>query len=475
MKIAGDLANYSMAEADDLRKAMGKKIPEIMAKHRERFMQGTADNGIPSDNAGKIFYFMEKFGGYGFNKSHSAAYSLIAYQTAFLKAHFPVEFMASLLTSEMHSTDGVVKYISECRSHGIEVLSPDINESGKEFTVTGSKIRFGLVAVKNVGASAIESIIEARNEGGKYSSLIDFCERVDLKKVNKRVVESLIKCGAFDSTGDYRSRMMASLEEILDYGQRIRKERSDPQMGLFDMPGSRPAINLPTMPEIDEWSEKQVLALEKESLGFYITGHPLGEYEDIMEKFTNANSAAIKEKNDGETVRIGGMVRNTKIIKTKKKGDLMSFVTLEDLHGSVEVTVFSSLYSRVHDLLSNDNPILVQGQLQKDENSVKILADTVIPMDKAEETWTASIHFNLDITRTQRKLFVKLKEILKKHPGSCRAYVHLLNPDQTETVIALSNSMKLRVGLPLTRAVNRFLGYNAVETVCGPAETPVKT
>jgi DNA polymerase-3 subunit alpha len=464
-----------MAEADDLRKAMGKKIPEIMAKHRERFMQGTADNGIPSDKAGKIFYFMEKFGGYGFNKSHSAAYSLIAYQTAFLKAHFPVEFMASLLTSEMHSTDGVVKYISECRSHGIEVLSPDINESGKEFTVTGSKIRFGLVAVKNVGASAIESIIEARNEGGKYSSLIDFCERVDLKKVNKRVVESLIKCGAFDSTGDYRSRMMASLEEILDYGQRIRKERSDPQMGLFDMPGSRPAINLPTMPEIDEWSEKQVLALEKESLGFYITGHPLGEYEDIMEKFTNANSAAIKEKNDGETVRIGGMVRNTKIIKTKKKGDLMSFVTLEDLHGSVEVTVFSSLYSRVHDLLSNDNPILVQGQLQKDENSVKILADTVIPMDKAEETWTASIHFNLDITRTQRELFVKLKEILKKHPGSCRAYVHLLNPDQTETVIALSNSMKLRVGLPLTRAVNRFLGYNAVETVCGPAETPVKT
>jgi DNA polymerase-3 subunit alpha len=201
----------------------------------------------------------------------------------------------------------------------------------------------------------------------------------------------------------------------------------------------------------------------------------LGEYEDIMEKFTNANSAALKEKNDVETVRIGGMVRNTKIIKTKKKGDLMSFVTLEDTYGSVEVTVFSSLYSRVHDLLSNDNPILVQGQLQKDENSVKILADTVIPMDKAEETWTASIHFNLDITRTQRELFVKLKEILKRHPGSCRAYVHLLNPDQTETIIALSDSMKLRVGLPLTREVNRFLGYNAVETVCGPAKTSVKT
>lgn len=475
MKIAGDLANYSMAEADDLRKAMGKKIPEILAKHRERFMQGAADNGIPPDKAGKIFYLMEKFGGYGFNKSHSAAYSMIAYQTAFLKAHFPVEFMASLLTSEMHSTDGVVKYIAECKSHGIEILPPDINESDKEFTVKGSKIRFGLVAVKNVGGNAIESIVEARNEGGKFSSVFDFCERVDLKKVNKRVIESLIKCGAFDSTGDYRSRMTASIEDILEYGQRIQRERSDPQMGLFDLPGSSPAINLPTLPEIDEWNEKQRLALEKESLGFYITGHPMTGHEDILEKFTNANSVVVKEKKDGDTVRIGGIIRKLKTIKTKKKGSLMAFVTLEDLHGSVEATVFSSLYAKVHDLLTDDRPILIQGQLQKDENSVKILADTIIPIDKAEETWTASVHFNLDITRTQREVLVKLKEILKSHPGSCHAYIHLLNPDKTETIVALSNSIKLRPGLPLTREVNRFLGYKAVETACKPALSPVNT
>jgi len=474
MKIAGDLANYSMAEADDLRKAMGKKIPEILAKHRERFMQGAADNGIPFDKAGKIFYLMEKFGGYGFNKSHSAAYSMIAYQTAFLKAHFPVEFMASLLTSEMHSTDGVVKYIAECKSHGIEILPPDINESDKEFTVSGSKIRFGLVAVKNVGESAIEAIVEARNQGGKFSSLFEFCERVDLKKVNKRVIESLIKCGALDSTGDYRSRMATSVEDILDYGQRVQREKSDPQMGLFDMPGSGPAINLPTLPQIDEWNEKQLLALEKEALGFYITGHPLTGHEDILDKFSNANSIVLKEKKDGDTVRIGGIIRTLKTIKTKKRGDLMAFVTLEDLHGSVEATVFSSLYVKVHDLLTDDRPILIQGQLQKDENSVKILADTIIPIDKAEETWTASVHFNLDITRTQRELLVKLKEILKSHPGSCRAYIHLLNPGKTETIVALSNSIKLRAGLPLTREVNRFLGYNAVETACKPAVSPVK-
>ncbi len=469
MKIAGDLANYSMAEADDLRKAMGKKIPEIMAMHRERFMQGTLDNGIPSDKAGKIFYLMEKFGGYGFNKSHSAAYALIAYQTAFLKAHFPVEFMASLLTSEMQSTDGVVKYIAECRSHGIEVLPPDVNESGKEFTVAGSKIRFGLVAVKNVGGNAIESMIEARHNG-KFLSLFDFCERVDLKKVNKRVVESLIKCGAFDATGNYRSQMMASLEDCIDYGQRVQRERMDPQMGLFDLTGEQKAINLPSMPDIDEWDEKELLTLEKESLGFYITGHPLSRYENVLDKFTNTNSVTLKEQNDGDAIRIGGMVTNTKIIKTKR-GDLMAFVALEDLHGSVEIIIFSSLYAKVYDLLTDDSAILVQGHLQKEENSIKLLADAVIPMDKAEATWTTSIHFNLDIARTDKALLEKLNTVLKRHPGSCKAYIHLRNSEKTETIIALSDTIKLNAGPPLIREVNRLLGYSAAETVCRPVES----
>ena len=473
MKIAGELANYSMAEADDLRKAMGKKIPEIMAMHRERFMQGATDNGIPADKAGKIFYFMEKFGGYGFNKSHSAAYALIAYQTAFLKAHFPVEFVASLLTSEMHSTDGVVKYIAECRAQGIEVLPPDINESDKAFAVTGSKIRFGLAAVKNVGENAIESIIAARKDGN-FSSLFEFCERVDLKKVNKRVIEGLIKCGAFDSTGAYRSRMMASLEDCVDYGQRLQKEKADPQIGLFDLKPDQNAINLPSMSEIDEWDEKELLALEKESLGFYITGHPLGQFEDILEKFTNTNSSTLKEQNDGDAVRIGGMIRSTKIIKTKK-GDLMGFVTLEDLHGSVEIVVFSALYAKVYDLLTEDSAILVRGGLQKDENSVKILAETVISMDKAEETWSTSIHFNLDITRTDKALLEQLKGIFSRYPGSCRGYVHLLDPEKTDTTIALSDATRLKAGSSLIREVNRLLGYLAAETICEPTEISSKS
>lgn len=472
MNIAGDLADYSMAEADDLRKAMGKKIPKIMAEHRERFMQGATVKGIPPDKAGKIFSLMEKFGGYGFNKSHSAAYALIAYQTAFLKAHFPVEFMASLLTSEMHSIDGVVKYIAECRSQGVEVLPPDINESGKEFTVSGSKIRFGLVAVKNVGASAIDGIIEARKDG-KFNSLFEFCDRVDLKKVNKRVVESLIKCGAFDSTGQYRSRMTASLEESLEYGQRLQRERSDPQMGLFDIEGSRPVINLPPVPVIEEWDEKQMLAFEKESLGFYVSGHPLSRHEDILEKFTNTDSAGLQERNDGEIVRIGALVRNTKTIKTKK-GDLMAFVAIEDMRGSVEVVVFSSVYVKVYNLLVDDNPIIVQGQLQKDENSAKILADIIIPIKKAEETWSASIHFNLDISNTDKASLIQLHKIFQRHPGSCRGYVHLLSPGKTETIIGLPDTLQLNAGRPLTREVNGLIGYNAVETVCSPATFSIR-
>ncbi|MBW1836952.1 MAG: DNA polymerase III subunit alpha [Deltaproteobacteria bacterium] len=466
MKIASALANYSMAEADDLRKAMGKKIPKIMTQHRERFMQGAVQNGIPSLKAEKIFDLIEKFGGYGFNKSHSAAYALIAYQTAFLKAHFPVELMASLLTSEMHSTDGVVKYIAECQSRDIPILPPDINESEMEFTVIGSKIRFGLVAVKNVGESAIESIIEARKEK-TFDSLYEFCERVDLRKVNKRVVESLIKCGAFDSTGVYRSRLTASLEDVIDYAQRVQKERSDPQMGLFDMEEGKPEINFPPLPGIDEWSEKQLLSFEKESLGFYITGHPLTRYKDLLSKFTNANTLSLQEREGGNGIRIGGLVRNTKIITTKK-GDPMAFVTIEDLHGSAEIIIFSSVYSSVNTLLTDDHPILVQGQVQKDENSVKILADTVIPMEKAEETWTADIHFNLDLTHTPKDLLVKLRNILGKHPGSCQAYLNLRDPGKTEIIIALPDTVRLKPGSALRQEVYGLLGYHAVETVCSP-------
>ena len=468
MKIAGALADYSMAEADDLRKAMGKKIKEIMAAHRQRFVEGAVSKGIDESKASTIFDLIEKFGGYGFNKSHSAAYALIAYQTAYLKAHYPVEFMASLLTSEMHSIDGVVKYIAECRSHHIPVLPPDVYTSDKAFTVTDGKIRFGMVAVKNVGESAIDAIIETRNEV-RFDSLFSFCEYVDLKRVNKRVLESLIKCGAFDATGARRSQMMACLEEALEYGQRIQREINDPQMGLFSLGEERPTINLPELPQIQEWDEKQLLAFEKESLGFYVSGHPLGRFEQILDKFTNTNAVSVKELNDGQVVRIGGIVGSTKTIKTKR-GDLMAFVSVEDMHGSVEVVVFSSVYPAASALLFEDNPLLVQGRVQKDEQAVKVIAETVIEMDRAEEIWTASIHLHLDVDRTDRDLLLQLQDTLRHHPGSCRGFLHLKDPAGAETIIALPETVGMQAGEMLTREVNGLLGYNAVDTVCSPVQ-----
>jgi DNA polymerase-3 subunit alpha len=466
MQIAAALAGYSMADSDDLRKAMGKKIPAIMAAHRERFCRGAAASGIAPERAASLFDLMEKFGGYGFNKSHSAAYALIAYQTAYLKAHYPVEFLAALLTSEMGSIDAIVKFIGECRSHGIAVLPPDINASGLEFTVDRGRIRFGLVAVKNVGEGAIEAILDARREA-PFRSLFDFCERVDLKRVNRRVVESLIKCGAFDATGLRRAQLMAVLEAALDHGQRVQKEKCGPQLALFGDAACAGAVNLPAVPDVPEWDERQRLAFEKESLGFYFSGHPLTRFAELLGKFTNADALSIKEAPDGAAVRIGGLVRGVKTIKTKK-GDLMGFVTIEDLQGAIEVTLFSRLYAAAGDLLAEDAAVLVQGQVQKDEQSVKLVAETIVPLAKAEETWTASVHLRVDLSRTDRARLVGLKEVLEKYPGTCKTYLHLRTPDRTEAVFELPAGVHLKAGAALRREVRDALGYPALETRCTP-------
>ncbi len=468
MKIASLLADYSMAEADILRSAMGKKNAGVMAEHRERFVKGAMKNNIPEDKAHQVFDMMETFGGYGFNKSHSAAYAMIAYQTAYLKAHFPVEFMAALLTSEMGSSDNVVKHIAECRHQNIPVIPPDINESDKGFTVNGSRIRFGLAAVKNVGEAAIDAILEARREG-KFLSLFDFCQRVDLHKVNKRVVESLIQCGAFDGTGHKRSQMMAAVEDALDYGQKVQKEAKDPQMQLFGTGAGSPPINPPVLPEIPEWKEKQKLDMEKEVLGFYLTGHPLEVYQDLLEKYSGIDTLAVNGDGvkDDAIVRIGGIIRNVKGI-TDKSGNPMVFVDLEDAGGSVEVTVFASVYSIARDIITNDTPVIVQGRVQKNEKTAKIIADIVIPIERAEETWTASMHITVDSERTTAAELERLYGILKSYPGNCKGFLHLVIPQKTETVMELPEQMKLKAGVALRREIDRLLGYSAVKTLCLP-------
>ena len=474
MQVAGVLSGYSMADADSLRKAIGKKIEALMAKHREKFVTGAVKNGVDEKIATELFDLIEKFGGYGFNKSHSAAYALIAYQTAYLKAHFPVEFMAALLTSEIDTIDGVVKFINECRSHGIEVLPPDINESSTFFTAVEARIRFGLAAVKNVGEAAVDLIIKEREENGEFTSIFDFCQRVDLNKVNKRVLESLIRCGAFDSTGVYRSRLMAVLEEALDYGQRIQREKNSAQMSLFDTGGGDAAtINLPAIPAIAEWDDREKLQQEKETLGFYVTGHPLDRYKAILEKFTNVNALSIKEADDKSAVRIGGTISSAKVIRTKKE-ELMGFATVEDLNGSVEVVVFPSVYASCADLLTADTPVLVQGSAQVEENGVKILADSIIPMEQAEETWAVEVRLMVDSERTDRDTLHRIQQALKRYPGSCKGFVHICLKDQAEAVISMAEDLRIRYCDSLTREVNAILGYHGVQSRCSDAASAMR-
>ena len=281
------------------------------------------------------------------------------------------------------------------------------------------------------------------------------------------MIESLIKCGAFDSTHSRRSQMIASLEAALDHGQRAQKEKCDPQMTLFgggDCPDDhQPAGHAGHR----QWDDRQRLAYEKESLGFYFSGHPLNHYEELLGKFTNADALSIKEAPDGAAVRIGGIVRGTKTIKTKK-GDLMGFATIEDLQGSVEVTVFSRLYATAGDLLAEDSAVLVQGQVQKDEQSVKLIAETIVPLAKAEEIWTSSVHMNLDVSRTNRPMLLNLREVLEKYPGSCKVFLHLRSPDRTEAKIELSGGLHLKAGIALRREVSEVLGYPAMQTRCNP-------
>ncbi|MCP4117848.1 MAG: DNA polymerase III subunit alpha [Desulfobacteraceae bacterium] len=471
MKIAGVLANYTMADADGLRKAMGKKIPAMMEEHRGLFTKGAKENNLDEAKATELFDLMEKFGGYGFNKSHSAAYALICYQTAYLKAHYPLEYMAAIMTVDMSNSDSVVKFIEECRSHDINILPPDVNQSDSVFTVEPNAIRFGMAAVKGVGAGAIDSIVEVRNQGGPFTSIYEFCERVNLSKVNKRVLEALIKCGAFDSTGDKRSQLMAVLEDALEHGNRIQKENADAQMDLFaDSEGGEALpVSIPPMPNIEELDDNELLAMEKETLGFYITGHPLDRYEELIKKFANVNSENIAQSGEGMSVRMGGALRPLKVLKTKK-GDMMAFAALEDKQGTVEVVIFPELYQEVHSMLSEETPVILQAEVQKRENNVKLLGERIVPIDMAEAEWTASIVMNMDAERSDIKTLERLKAQLHRFPGTCTAFLDITIKNGSGVVIQLSEDELVSPDPALFKEVEMLLGKNSIRTRCAPVK-----
>ena len=463
MKIAGSLANFSLGDADVLRRAMSKKDPKEMDKQKEKFLEGASRKGIDSQKAERVFDLMAKFAEYGFNKSHSAAYALIAYQTAYLKAHYRVEFMAALLTCDMENTDKVVKYIGECQDRGIEILPPDVNESYRDFTVIGNKIRFGLAAVKNVGAGAVDSIISEREGNGPFRDVFDFCQRVDLRKVNKRVLESLIKCGAFDFAGAHRSQMMASLNEAIEMAQLRQKERTSRQVSLFSTYGSGEASErgLGRLPDIEEWHENQLLSFEKETLGFYITSHPLARYEDDIKQFTSENTATVAQCESGKEVKICGVVSAFKEITTRK-GERMAFATLEDLKGVIEVILFPDIFLSSLPYLKGDDPILVKGILDIGEDNPKIKANDVIPLSKIKEKSVSGVHIRLSTPGLTGDLLERLKSILLRKKGLCPVFLHLVIPNRSETVISLPDNFNVTPSDDMATEVEEVFGYNVV-------------
>lgn len=466
MKIAQELAGYSLGEADLLRRAMGKKKFEVMEKQKEKFLAGTDKNKLDRKKSAEIFDLMANFAGYGFNKSHSVAYAVISFQTAYLKAHHPVEFMAALLTCEMDNSDKVIRHIGECRERGIEVLPPDVNESFRDFAVSDNKIRFGLAAVKNVGTAAIESIITARMEEGSFRTIFDFCERIDLRKANKKVLESLIKCGAFDSTGAHRSQLFAVYESAMERGQEIQREKNDRQKSLFELiddSNGHSSGQEPVLPTIAPWQENEMLAYEKETLGFFISSHPLASYDKELKRFFCVDSAELQSRSAGEEVHMGGVPVTFKEIVTRA-GDRMAFVTFEDMKGSIELIVFPNLYREVSALVKSEQPLLVRGKVTMDDRSqkVKLNAEEIHLLSEARKVLTKTVHLNLDLSKITKPQFEKLKNILRNHPGSCAAYLHLHMPEKSETIISLPDDLQLEPSEGLLNEVASLFGSKVI-------------
>jgi DNA polymerase-3 subunit alpha len=428
MRIANKLANFSMGQADILRKAMGKKRPEEMEKQKEAFIEGAKINGISEKKAKKIFDLMAYFAEYGFNKSHSAAYAYVSFETAYLKAHYPVEFMAATLSADMDNTEKVVKFIAGCREMGIEIMPPDINRSGKEFSVIGNSIRFGLEAVKGVGSSAIESIAEAREAGGSFNSISDFLERVDQRKVNKKVIESLIKAGAFDSLGISRAKATELMSRVLNGSSRGYAARILGQQSIFD-----DAVE-EEKDQVEEWSKEELLKAEKEALGFYITGHPLTKYDRELQRIGTKKTSELDELPDGQEVRIAGILTGVKKIQTRSKSEMMAYCTLEDSEGNAEILVFPELYKTSMSFLQKDTPLLVRGNLDKTEKGFKIISTEISRLDAIGRK--SKIEVSLRFPLTGEKDLETLRSVmLSKGKVTYPLYLRIFH-NGTETLVA---------------------------------------
>ena len=421
MAIANKVAGFSLGQADILRRAMGKKKPEEMEKLRVKFLEGAKNNKIAEKKAEKLYELIQKFAGYGFNKSHAAAYAVVCYHTGYLKAHYPTEFMAELMTTDMGNQDKIVGYFTECRDLGIKVLGPDINESGKNFTVVERAIRFGMAAIKNVGEGAVESVLAIRGESGPFKSFFDFCRRVDLHKVNKRMLEGLIKTGAFDSTGAKRAQLMAVMDQAVEDGAAAQRERDLGQTSIFGDEHSGPdtsaTLATPPLPPIAEWDQALRLKYERELTGFYITAHPLTRYEATLKALSTATTVGLSDVSDGKEVRICGIIASVKSMITKK-GDRMAYLNVEDLHGTVEVIAFPDLFKTAGELIAPERLVRITGTIDRGDKGTKLRGVKIEPLADVQTQSIKRVQIRLSNPTETTEQLPKLRDIFTRYPGN---------------------------------------------------------
>jgi DNA polymerase III subunit alpha len=460
MQIASSLGGFSLGEADLLRRAMGKKMVDLMQDQRDRFVKGAAKKGISADTANAIFDLMDKFAGYGFNKSHAACYSVVAYQTAYLKAHHPREFMAANLTSEMNDTDRIVILLEECRRMGIPVFPPDVNESGAAFDVSGEGIRFGLGAVKNVGQQAIESIVEARGRTGKFGTLFDFCAQVNPRTANKKVVESLIQCGAMDSLEGHRAQKMALLNTVLASASSSAKANTD-QKTIFDDEGLGRQL-YPELPKIAPWPQAEMLRHEKELLGLYMSGHPLEKYREEVEAYSHPRTADLDVIPNGQSVRICGIVTQV-TQRLDRKDKAYAFFRVEDFSGGARVVAFSDVFEKYRNLIQNETIVLVIGKADRrdDRGETNVLAGEIMAIQDARKRFTQRLSVRLAETEAAGEPVNRMKSELQKYPGEIPLILNVTTP-KGETIRLVSKKYRINPTPELIANLRECLGRENV-------------
>jgi DNA polymerase III subunit alpha len=472
MRICNRLGDIPLREAYTLIKAISKKKAETIAKEKERFIAGCVAKKLTEKEASQIFELIERFAGYGFNKSHSTRYAVIAYQTAYMKTHWPVEFMTALLTYEMDNTEKIVDYISECGQMGIEVMPPDINESGVDFTPLYAKdnadknkpgvIRFGLAAVKGVGEKGVEQIISARKKTGGFKSLFHFCENVDLRAANKQVLEALIKAGSFDKLGGNRAQMMAALESAMQSGSVLQADRQSGQMNFFGQAKEKNdySADAKSLPSVAPWPEPKMLAYEKEVLGFYVTSNPLSHHAESINIFSNCNSAELSELNGEKQVIIGGMITKIRVNLTKtgrNAGSKMAVFILEDLQGQVEVVLFPEIYNKYNSIVTPDSIIFVKGKADNRRETVNIIAEELIPLDQVREKLAATVRIRLAAEDVTNEKVTQIKSICQHYKGKSTVLVAIDTPNGRVHATA-DKQLSVTPNLEFCREMKQLLG-----------------